>query len=68
MKTPTPKGGVGNRSFINVNDDYELKYWVQVFDVTEAQLTSAVKAVGTNSDEVSKYIRSKHKHDPASLA
>jgi hypothetical protein len=52
-------GGVSDRSFVNIKDDYEVKYWIQVFDVTESQLAAAVKAVGSNSTDVTRYLKSK---------
>jgi hypothetical protein len=57
MKVPPKLSGSGDRSVVNVKDDYELKYWIQVFDVTESQLCSAVKAVGSSTVDVSRYIK-----------
>lgn len=39
---------------VNVNEDWELKYWTKKFGVTEKQLKDAVKKVGVNVDDVKK--------------
>jgi hypothetical protein len=39
-------------SRINVNEDYELRYWMKVLEVSEGQLREAVKAVGVSTDKV----------------
>ena len=55
-------GGSSDRTVVNVKEDYELKYWIQVFDVTETQLTAAVKSVGTKTTDVARYLNSKSKN------
>ena len=47
------------RRVVNDRDGNELKYSIQVFDVTDSQLASAVKSVGTKSTDVAKYLKSK---------
>ncbi len=59
MATAIKAGGSSDRTVVNVKDDYELKYWIQVFDVTESQLVAAVKSVGTKTTDVAKYLKSK---------
>ena len=59
LPVPVKAGGSSDRSIINIKDDYEVKYWIQVFDVTETQLAAAVKAVGSKTTDVTKYLKSK---------
>ena len=59
MSNPVNAGGSSDRSVINVKDDYEVKYWIQVFDITETQLTAAVKSVGSKTTDVTRYLKSK---------
>jgi len=37
---------------INVNEDYELKYWTKKFGCTPEQLKSAVEKVGVSAQAV----------------
>lgn len=37
---------------INVNEPWEVRYWTNKFNVTEAQLKQAVKAVGPMTAKV----------------
>lgn len=39
--------GQPDRSRINLNEDYEVRYWTQELGVSEAQLRAAVKEVGS---------------------
>ncbi|AMJ65928.1 DUF3606 domain-containing protein [Hymenobacter sp. PAMC 26628] len=48
--------GPADRSRINVNEDYEVRYWCKEFGCTEAQLRAAVKAVGVMADKVRQYL------------
>lgn len=59
MANALKTGGSNDRTIVNVKDDYELKYWIQVFDVSESQLATAVKAVGNKTVDVAKYLKSK---------
>jgi hypothetical protein len=38
--------GRPDRDRINVNEDYELKYWTEQFGVSKEELAAAVKRVG----------------------
>jgi hypothetical protein len=60
LPVPVKAGGSSDRSIINMKDDYEVKYWIQVFDISESQLAAAVKAVGSKTIDVSKYLKSKN--------
>lgn len=43
-------------SKVNVNETWELEYWSKKFGVTKEKLKEAVKAVGTSSVKVQKYL------------
>ena len=43
-------------SRVNVNEDYELRYWMNEFGVTETRLRDAVKAVGVSAAKVRDYL------------
>ena len=46
-------------SRINMNEDYEVRYWTQKFGVTKAQLAAAVKAAGVSATAVAAYLNKK---------
>lgn len=48
--------GSPDRDRINVNEDYELQYWSEKFNVSRDILKDAVKAVGTSVKEVQEYL------------
>ena len=55
---------------INVNDPYEMKQWIKMFECTEVQLKRAVKAVGTSGKAIQKIpqevrVQPRHKPSPA---
>ena len=41
-----------NRTHINVNEGFELRYWAKEFNVSQQQLKSAVRKVGSETDLV----------------
>jgi len=43
-------------SRVNVNEDWEVRYWCDKWNVTKAQLIAAVKAVGVSATAVAKYL------------
>ena len=43
---------------INVNEDYELRYWTEKFGVSEERLRAAVSRVGTGAEAVAKALKS----------
>ena len=47
----------GDRDRINVNQDYELRYWSQKFGVSPDDLREAVNEVGPMADAVEKRLR-----------
>lgn len=48
--------GPQDRSRINVEESWELRYWTRHFGVNEDQLRSAVKTAGTSVEAVSKQL------------
>ena len=41
---------------IDVDQDYELRYWTKELGVTEQELKQAVRAAGTQIDTVRRYL------------
>ena len=48
--------GEPDRSRINLNEDYEIRYWTEQLGVTREQLAVAVKKVGNSADAVRKLL------------
>lgn len=48
--------GPRDRARINVNEDWEVKWWTKELKCTEAQLRAAVRAVGVMVVDVKKYV------------
>ncbi|MFD0766462.1 DUF3606 domain-containing protein [Mucilaginibacter lutimaris] len=48
--------GSPDRDRINVNEDYELQYWSEKFNVSRNRLKEAVQAVGTSVKDVQEYL------------
>jgi hypothetical protein len=46
--------GQPDRSKINMNEDYEVKYWTRHFGVTREELQKIVDRVGNSAREVAK--------------
>ena len=44
--------GVADRSRINMQEDYEVRYWTEKWSVTREQLAEAVRAVGVMVKDV----------------
>lgn len=44
--------GPADAARINVNEEHELRYWTKALNVTEADLRSAVAAVGVMAKDV----------------
>ena len=59
MKYTTKVKGPEERIKVNINEEFDIKYWTQLFGCTEAELRSAVKAIGNSIDEVRIYLRAK---------
>nr|WP_145552303.1 DUF3606 domain-containing protein [Variovorax boronicumulans] len=57
MADDKTKTGGQDRERISVNEDYELRGWAKRFNVTPEQLKEAVKAVGTQAEEVERHLK-----------
>ena len=44
--------GAADRSRINMQEDYEVRYWTEKWSVTREQLADAVRAVGVMVKDV----------------
>jgi hypothetical protein len=49
--------GAQDRSRININEDYELRYWSEKFGVTPVRIKDAVNAVGPMADKVEQFLK-----------
>ena len=49
--------GAPDRARINLNQDYELRYWEHTLGVTEHELRNAVSSVGDSADKVREYLK-----------
>jgi len=58
MADDKTKKGPADTSRINVNEEYELRYWMGALKCSEQQLREAVDKVGTSSDAVREYLLS----------
>ncbi|PJE87405.1 DUF3606 domain-containing protein [Yersinia mollaretii] len=45
-----------DKNFINLSEDWEVKYWTKALSVTEQQLRAAVKAVGSGTKKVKEHL------------
>ena len=57
MSDDLSKRGPQDRNRVNVNEEWERKYWCKEFGCTEQQLRDAVKAVGVMVDKVRAYLK-----------
>ena len=48
--------GSPDRDRINVNEEYELQYWSEKFNVSRDRLKEAVAAAGTSVKAVQEYL------------
>jgi hypothetical protein len=46
-------------SRVNVNEDYEVRYWTKRFNCSKDQLVEAVNAVGVSVEKIEHYLRRK---------
>jgi hypothetical protein len=51
--------GPADASRINVNEDYELRYWTKALGVSAERLRAAVEEVGVMADDVRAELRQK---------
>lgn len=59
MADDLSKRGPADALRVNVNESWEVKYWTAHFKCTEAELRSAVRAVGVMSKDVRHHILTK---------
>lgn len=52
MTDDKKNSGSADRDRINVNEDYELRYWTKALGVSAEELRAAVKAVGPTAAAV----------------
>ena len=55
MADDKSKVAPGDRSRININEDYEVTYWTKALGCTKQELEKAVKEVGVSASAVKKY-------------
>lgn len=48
--------GAADRTRIDVNEDHELRYWMQALDVDEEELRKAVADVGVSARAVREHL------------
>jgi uncharacterized protein DUF3606 len=58
MSDDVRKRGPEDRSRINVNEPWELKYWSKTLGVTPDRLKEVVRQVGTRTEDVEQYLSS----------
>jgi hypothetical protein len=49
--------GPQDRSRVNVNEEWERRWWCKEFRCTEQQLRDAVRAVGVSADKVRQHLK-----------
>lgn len=57
MADDRSKRGPADAARVNVNEDYEVRYWCGKWGCTEPQLRAAVKAVGVMAKDVEAYLK-----------
>jgi len=57
MADDKSKSGPADRARINVNEDFELRYWTAKFGCTTTELKAAVAAVGVMADKVEAHLK-----------
>ena len=53
------KRGSADRSRINVNEEWEVRYWTAELGCSEAELRAAVEAAGVMSEDVARHLASR---------
>jgi hypothetical protein len=57
MSDDTSKRGPADRQRVNVDEDYEVRYWTEKWNVSEERLRQAVAAAGVMADDVETWLR-----------
>lgn len=56
MSDDLSKRGPQDRSKINVNEEWEVRWWTKELGVSESELRAAVKAAGTSVSAVKRHL------------
>jgi hypothetical protein len=59
--------GPQDRKLIALDEDYEVAYWTEKFDVSKDELAAAVKSVGHSADAVERYFESRQRANAESV-
>ena len=59
MSDDKSKKGSQDRSRINLNEDYEVRYWTKRFGVSEEKLRAAVEKAGVSAEAVERELKRK---------
>jgi hypothetical protein len=57
MSDDTKRAGQPDSRRINIDQEYEVRYWSGELNVAPEKLREAVKAVGTSAQAVRKYLK-----------
>jgi hypothetical protein len=57
MPDDNAKWGSQSRRRVNINENYELRYWTKKFGVSEDELKAAVSKVGPIADAVERELK-----------
>ena len=57
MSDDLSKKGMPDRTRINTNEDYEVRYWAEKFDVSHDRLKAVVQKVGNAVSAVEKELK-----------
>jgi hypothetical protein len=52
--------GGQDRKRIDINEEYELQYWSEKFDVSREELRDAVEQAGNEAEEVERLLNSRN--------
>ncbi|WP_426164800.1 DUF3606 domain-containing protein [Sandarakinorhabdus sp. DWP1-3-1] len=54
MADDRTKRGPQDAARVNINEDYEVRYWAEKWGVSRAELEAAVRQAGTGADAVAR--------------
>jgi hypothetical protein len=57
MSDDLDKRGPADRTRVNVNEDYEARYWASKWGVSEDELRAAVERVGVMASDVERALK-----------
>lgn len=57
MSDDLDKRGPVDRTRVNVNEDYEARYWAAKWGVSQEELRAAVERVGVMADDVARALK-----------